>query len=73
MIEQIKTQINDLTEKLAAKTQQYGIQLETRADYGQQVHQTNKAWEATVPVRKDILDEIDNNLLYRLRDHYSRY
>src|SRR6266404_6525771 len=57
-IEQIKTQINDLTEKLAAKTQQYGIQLETRADYGQQVHQTNKAWEATVPVRKDILDEI---------------
>src|SRR6266446_4002963 len=58
-IEQIKTQINDLTEKLAAKTQQYGIQLETRADYGQQVHQTNKAWEATVPVRKDILDEID--------------
>ncbi len=58
-IEQIKTQINDLTEKLAAKTQQYGIQLETRAEYGQQVHQTNKAWEATVPVRKDILDEID--------------
>src|SRR6266480_6481040 len=58
-IEQIKTQINDLTEKIAAKTQQYGIQLETRADYGQQVHQTNKAWEATVPVRKDILDEID--------------
>ena len=55
----IQTQINDLTEKLAAKTQQYGIQLETRADYGQQVHQTNKAWEATVPVRKDILDEID--------------
>ena len=30
-----------------------------RADYGQQVHDTNKAWEATVPVRKDILDEID--------------
>ena len=58
-IEQIKTQINDLTEKLAAKTKQYGIQLETRADYGQQVHQTNKAWESTVPVRKDILDEID--------------
>jgi chromosome segregation ATPase len=58
-IEQIKTQINDLTEKLAAKTQQYGIQLETRADYGQQVHQTNKAWESTVPVRKEILDEID--------------
>lgn len=58
-IEQIKTLINDLTEKLAAKTKQYGIQLETRADYGQQVHQTNKAWESTVPVRKEILDEID--------------
>jgi chromosome segregation ATPase len=58
-IEAIKTQINDLTEKLAAKTKQYGIQLETRADYGQQVHQTNKAWESTVPVRKEILDEID--------------
>lgn len=58
-IEQIKSQINDLTEKLAAKTKQYGIEISIRADYGQQVHDTNKAWEATVPVRKDILDEID--------------
>lgn len=58
-IEQIKTQINDLTEKVAAKAKLYGIQLETRADYGAQVHQTNKAWEATVPVRNDILTEID--------------
>jgi len=58
-IEQIKTQINDLTEKLAAKAKQFGIELATRADYGQQVHQTNKAWEATVPVRNDILNEID--------------
>jgi len=58
-IEQIKTQINDLTEKLAAKTKQYGIQLETRGTYGQQVHQTNNAWESTIPVRKDILDQID--------------
>ncbi len=58
-IEQIKTQINDLTEKLAAKTKQYGIQLETRGTYGQQVHQTNKAWESTIPVRKDILEQID--------------
>ena len=58
-IEQIKTQINDLTEKLAAKTKQYGIQLETRGTYGQQVHQTNKAWESTIPVRNDILEQID--------------
>lgn len=58
-IEQIKTQINDLTEKLAAKAKQFGIELATRADYGQQVHQANKAWEATVPVRNDILNEID--------------
>ena len=58
-IEQIKTQITDLTAKLAAKTQQYGIQLQTRVQYGQQVHQTNKAWESTIPVRKDILDQID--------------
>ena len=58
-IEQIKAQITDLTAKLAAKTQQYGIQLQTRGQYGQQVHQTNKAWESTIPVRKDILDQID--------------
>ena len=58
-IEQIKTQINDLTKSLAAKAKQYGVQLANRADYGQQVHQTNKMWETTVPVRKEILDEID--------------
>jgi hypothetical protein len=58
-IEQIKTQINDLTKSLAAKAKQYGVQLANRADYGHQVHQTNKMWEATVPVRKDILEEID--------------
>jgi chromosome segregation ATPase len=58
-IEQIKTQINDLTKSLTNKAKQYGVQLEARASYGQQVHQTNKMWEATVPVRKEILDEID--------------
>ena len=58
-IEQIKTQINELTKSLAAKAKQYGVQLANRADYGQQVHQTNKMWETTVPVRKEILDEID--------------
>jgi chromosome segregation ATPase len=58
-IEQIKAQINDLTEKLAEKTKQYGIQLDIRGTYGQQVHQTNKAWESTIPVRKDILEQID--------------
>lgn len=58
-IEQIKAQITDLTEKLAAKTKQYGIELQTRGQYGQQVHQTNKAWESTIPVRKEILDQID--------------
>lgn len=58
-IEQIKAQINDLTAKLADKTKQYGIQLDIRGTYGQQVHQTNKAWESTIPVRKDILDQID--------------
>ena len=58
-IEQIKAQINDLTAKLAEKTKQYGIQLDIRGTYGQQVHQTNKAWESTIPVRKDILEQID--------------
>ena len=58
-IEQIKAQINDFTEKLAAKTKQYGIQLDIRGTYGQQVHQTNKAWESTIPVRKEILEQID--------------
>ena len=58
-IEQIKAQITDLTEKLAAKTKQYGIELQTRGQYGQQVHQTNQAWESTIPVRKEILDQID--------------
>ena len=58
-IEQIKAQINDLTEKVAAKTKQYGVQLEIRGTYGEQVHQTNKAWESTIPVRKDILEQID--------------
>jgi hypothetical protein len=58
-IEQIKAQITDLTEKLATKTKQYGIELQTRGQYGQQVHQTNQAWESTIPVRKEILDQID--------------
>lgn len=58
-IEQIKAQITDLTEKLAAKTKQYGIELQTRGQYGQQVHQTNQAWESTIPVRKEIMDQID--------------
>ena len=58
-IEQIKTQINELTKSLAAKAKQYGVELQARAGYGQQVHETNKMWEATVPIRKEILDEID--------------
>lgn len=58
-IEQIKTQINDLTEKIAAKMKQYGIRLSIRADYGQLVHNSAKAWESTVPIRQDILKTID--------------
>lgn len=58
-IEQIKTQINDLTEKIAAKMKQYGIRLSIRADYGQLVHNSTEAWESTVPVRQDILKTID--------------
>lgn len=58
-IEQIKTQINDLTKSLAAKAKQYGVELAAHATYGQLVHQENKMWEATVPIRKEILDEID--------------
>ncbi len=58
-IEQIKTQINDLTEKIAAKMKQYGIRLSIRADYGQLVHNSVKAWESTVPIRQDILKTID--------------
>ena len=59
-IEQIKTQINDLTAKLAAKMQSFGIQLSIRSDYGQMVHNTTKAWESTIPVRQDILKKIDD-------------
>jgi len=58
-IEQIKAQINDLTEKIAAKMKQYGIRLSIRADYGQLVHNSTKAWESTVPIRQDILKTID--------------
>jgi chromosome segregation ATPase len=58
-IEQIKTQINDLTEKIAAKMKQYGIRLSIRADYGQLVHNNVKAWESTIPIRQDILKTID--------------
>jgi P-type conjugative transfer protein TrbJ len=59
-IEQIKTLINDLTEKIAAKMKLYGIRLSVRSDYGQLVHETTKAWEATVPVRQDVLKAIDD-------------
>src|SRR6267143_5070830 len=58
-IEQIKTQINDLTEKIAAKIKLYGIRLSVRSDYGQLVHNSTEAWESTVPVRQDILKTID--------------
>lgn len=58
-IEQIKTQINDLTAKIAEKMKAYGIALEIRADYGQLVHNQTKAWEATIPVRQDMLKQID--------------
>src|SRR5712664_2516629 len=59
-IELIKAQINDLTAKLAAKMQSFGIQLTIRSDYGQMVHNTTKAWESTIPVRQDILKKIDD-------------
>jgi len=59
-IEQIRAQINDLTEKIAAKMKLYGARLTIRADYGQLVHETTKAWEATVPVREDVLKAIDD-------------
>ena len=59
-IEQLKTLINDLTTKLAAKMKQYGIKLTVRADYGNWLHETTKAWESTVQVRQDILKAIDD-------------
>lgn len=59
-IEQIKAQISLLTEKLAEKAKQYGNLLTIRSDYGNLVHKTTEAWEATVPVRADILKAIDD-------------
>jgi chaperonin cofactor prefoldin len=59
-IELIKAQISELTEKITAKITQYGIRLSIRADYGQLVHDTTKAWEATVPVREDFLKALDD-------------
>jgi chromosome segregation ATPase len=58
-LEQITTQINDLTAKLAEKMKQYGIKLTVRSDYGEWLHDTTKAWESTVPIRQDILKTID--------------
>jgi chromosome segregation ATPase len=58
-IEQIKTQINDLTAKIVEKSRKYGVQLTMRADYGQQVESTTKAWDSTVPARQEILKRID--------------
>ncbi len=58
-IEQIRTQINDLTAKIAAKMKQYQISLTVRADYAKQVHETTEAWKSTVPVREDVLNAID--------------
>jgi len=58
-IEQIKAQISVLTEKLTAKMKEYGMLISIRSDYGQLVHNTTAAWEATVPVREDILKGID--------------
>lgn len=59
-IEQIRAQINDLTAKIAAKMKQYQISLSVRADYAQKVHEQTVAWEATVPVREDMLKAIDD-------------
>jgi chromosome segregation ATPase len=59
-IEQLKTLINDLTAKIAAKMKTYGIRLSVRSDYGQMIHNTTKAWESTVQVRQDLLKTIDD-------------
>lgn len=59
-IEQIKAQISDLTTKIAAKMKQYQINLTVRSDYGNRINETQKAWDATVPVRKDVLKAIDD-------------
>jgi hypothetical protein len=59
-LEEINERISDLTGKLAAKKKQYGDYLTMSSDYGQLVHKTTEAWEATVPVRADILKSIDD-------------
>jgi DNA repair exonuclease SbcCD ATPase subunit len=59
-IEQLKTLINDLTAKIAAKMKTYGIRLSVRSDYGQMIHNTTKAWESIVQVRQDLLKTIDD-------------
>jgi P-type conjugative transfer protein TrbJ len=59
-IEEIKKLIADYNAKIEAKMNQYGIRLAIRTDLGALIHNTTKAWEATVPIRKDILKAIDD-------------
>jgi chromosome segregation ATPase len=59
LIEQINTQINELTSKLVDKMRLYGNHIKVRADYGETVENETKAWESTVPARQDILKKID--------------
>ena len=59
-IEELKKLIADYNAKIEAKMNQYGIRLAIRTDYGAQIHNATKAWEATVPIRQDILKAIDD-------------
>ena len=59
-IEELKKLIGDMNAKIEAKMNQYGIRLAIRSDYGQLIHNQTKAWEATVPVRQDIMKAIDD-------------
>lgn len=58
-IEQLKIQINDLTAKIAEKIKAYGGALEIRTDYGQMIHNQTKAWESMIPLREDMMKQID--------------
>jgi len=59
-IEEVRKLISDLNAKIEAKMNQYGIRLSIRSDYGNLIHNQTKAWEATVPIRQDILKTIDD-------------
>jgi predicted nucleic acid-binding Zn-ribbon protein len=58
-IEQLHTQINDLTAKITERAKRYGMVIDQRADFGKQVNNTNDGFGACIEGKKETLEEID--------------